>query len=169
MSETFSPAAEGDVTSIFPLRGQYHRKPAPTILSLLPTGCTLLARREPSNEFDPNAIMVLVDDLEGSYPDVATAVMEACEEQELECPDLSSTLHLAYIGKEFAEILAPRMDEAGVDDVPGFLAYMPDGKPAITFQGGEDKGDAEALEEAHWDGNDEAAREDSIPYEHPTE
>ena len=84
-----------------PLRGANFREPEEKdAVSALSVGDPLTLEREPTNQYDENAIMILNAD---------------------------GTLHLGYVGREFAEDIAPLMDaghtvECKVDHFAGALA-----------------------------------------------
>ena len=81
------------------LVGQHHRPPARQVLDVLPLGIKLEVRPEPTNEFDPNALMVVVDmgDLPvDRIPLLDTILPEPWDASEL-CA--SGDLHLGYIAR----------------------------------------------------------------------
>lgn len=118
-----------------PIVGSVYRPPSKALLAVLPAGTLLLARPEPENPHDPNAIMVVLPT--GAIPHthkdvIATAVagygftsddiFEAAE------------WHVGYIPAKIAVHLAPKM--AG-EEAEGKLTFDLAGKPKIDLPIGE--------------------------------
>ena len=126
------------------LRGMHFRhsdptnpSPAKLLVEALPNGAPLALLREPSNEYDPNAIQAWVspsalpegDLLEGSEFAEKLAGFGWDLEKLRESPELM----LGYVGKEWAALLAPLADR-GVAMTAVFCVNGK-GKPAtrITY------------------------------------
>lgn len=123
-------------TEYYPIVGAHFRPPAKIILQFLPGGAPLTMEREPTNEFDANAIAVYVEP--SAIPE---HVREECGIQATgfgySIEDIMSHArwHLGYVPAKFATGLAPAMDLAlgGPDSlpaVPATLTFDSKGKPA---------------------------------------
>lgn len=116
--------------------GSYFHPPAKAILSGIPQGTILRLRAEPTNEYDPNAIQVLIRPAENLIPEEDYSALE----QELSGfgKDLNdffsqSEWHLGYIRKEIAKVLresniVPLNTEIEVEFLINFS-----GKPMISL------------------------------------
>lgn len=141
----------------FPIVGMAHRKPAPAVMALLPPDTRLYLVREPSNEFDVNAIQVWIEDFAGKFPASVEEVADSCRSLEIEMPDLSQPFMLGYIKAASvnehvlgAEYLAPNIDQmvnAGeiesAADIPCKLVYGESGRPSLEIIVEEDEAVAE--------------------------
>lgn len=118
----------------FPIVGSHYRPPAKAILEALPLNTPLTLHAEPENEYDTNAIQVLV-----ASSAIARAVRnsEECRRTLVNaCADCGFTdfetlfaqesWHLGYIPRGIAAKI--KLDE----DALGALCFLPDGKPAIS-------------------------------------
>ena len=90
------------------IMGAHFRPPAKAILSVLPTDCPLSIVPEPTNEYDPNALQVVLasaDIPEDCYNelDLAAAGYGFSVEQIL----AQEQWQLGYVGREYAANLAP--------------------------------------------------------------
>lgn len=132
----------------FPIVGMQHHKPAPTIMSLLPVGTPLYLELEPTNQYDPNAIKVWIEDFSAhTDSEGIEAVQAACISDEMECPALDQPVFLGYIKAKTldeehlgADILAPniqKMLEAGditdPKEIPCTLYYGSSGRPSLVI------------------------------------
>lgn len=124
-----------------PIVGAKFRPPALCVLSSLGSQCRLLVRREPTNQYDPNALQVLV--LPGSFSDATINKLR------VELPnwgfsfdDVASLdeIHLGYVPRERAAEIAPQFDEASVGETLGVLTFNAEGAPRVQFSV-RDKGD----------------------------
>lgn len=146
----------------FPLVGMSHRFPANAVLGLLPPESPLYLVREPSNQYDPNAIQVWVKNFAALTDEESVdAVRNDCIAQERECPDLTQPFMLGYIKAQSideevvgADILAPRIDgmvESGeiesASDIPCQLIYGSSGRPAVAIVEPEEDIDTSDVEE----------------------
>lgn len=118
-----------------PIVGAFHRPPAKALLSVLPAGTVLLARPEPENPHDPNAIAIWLRsaDIPHSHADaIATAVAG----YGFTSTDIfeASEHHLGYIPAKIAVFLAPKMDG---EEHQGKLTFDLGGKPKIDLPIGE--------------------------------
>ena len=115
--------------------GAKFRPPAQGLLNALPTGTKLLARREASNAYDANAIMVLVrtqdfaDTLDIEHTDKELAGFGSSYNALMAQPEW----HLGYIPRVDAATLAPRMDAAQRTSLAGELTFGATGAPRITL------------------------------------
>ena len=108
--------------------GAYFRPPAKAILQVLPTGTPLVLRPEPTNQYDANAIQVIVatsdipqDDLEAAVCGYGFTLEEVLAKPEW---------HLGYIPRVDAVDLAPKL---GSKTVSGELAFGMKGQPMVTL------------------------------------
>jgi len=136
MSDTISRSA----IRAMPIVGAAYRPPASAILGALPAGASLLLRPEPSNPFDPNAVMVVVT--VGVIRDQADAEELAMRlggfgmtYDELTDEFLDHEYHLGYIAKTFAASLAPVMAGAVW---PAELLFSGNGSPLAKPVGEDD-------------------------------
>ena len=121
--------------------GGKFRPPALGVLSALPAGFPLLLRREPSNAYDNNAIMVLVNDADAwSELDDAT-VNELLAGYGAEKDDISARLgggspgfQLGYVPREDASEIAVIADARSATSWRGVLTFSSSGNPRVTFQ-----------------------------------
>lgn len=112
-----------------PLVGMHFRPPAKAILAVLPADCPLTLYPEPTNEYDPNAIMV----------HVKSADIPASADEDLQAGaagfGYDTTMirereawHLGYIARHFAETIKLQ------GPTPAKLSFTPEGKPQVTFE-----------------------------------
>jgi len=112
--------------TIVPLVGAHYRPPAKSILANLRGGSKLLLEAEPTNEYDPNAVKVLVEtkeipeerhqDLDLMAGGFGISLQEILAEPKW---------HLGYIARDHAERLQPMLEQVesaelgfGSDDKP---------------------------------------------------
>jgi len=119
--------------------GAHFRPPAKGLLTCLPAGSKLLARREPSNAYDVNAIQVIwptagLDAANGIglSKDAVQAAVEGFGSSADEV-FAQSEWHLGYIPRTEALTLAPKMDAQGVSELPGELTFAATGGAQIAF------------------------------------
>jgi HIRAN domain-containing protein len=119
----------------FPIVGAKFRPPALGILSILPAGARLVARRESTNQYDANAVQVLwptevaqfvtrlgaINDLLLGYGTTLSALADAPE------------WHLGYVPRDMASELAPKMDSAQRPTLQGQLTFSASGNPRIQL------------------------------------
>ncbi len=117
-------------TTIASVVGMHFRPPAKAILQCLPAGATLILEPEPTNEYDPNAIKVLVD----------TASIPESQHQDLDLRasgfgfDLTTILaqpqwQIGYIARDRAEELIKYKDRF----TGATLMFATDGKPLASI------------------------------------
>lgn len=115
------------------LVGMRFRPPALEITQSLKPGDKLLARREPDNAYDPNAIAIFLDPAQfDTVEDRNAAALLESLAQELawpEVPDLP--LQLGYINREAAEVISGQMDQSGVSEVECIHQLSFSGKPIV--------------------------------------
>lgn len=130
-----------------PIVGARFRPPAEDVLNLLPAGTALLLRRQPENPYDENAIQVLL--VWQDEGELEATVLQCAEEASAQI-DNTVPLHLGYIPREHAQVLAPLMDaeenkdiEKDADgvvvsmvskDIEGKLSFSVTGKPEVEFE-----------------------------------
>ena len=146
----------------FPLVGMSHRFPANAVLGLLPPESPLYLVREPSNQYDPNAIQVWVENFAAlTDRESCLAVENDCALQDRPVPDLTLPFMLGYIKAQTidddnlgADQLAPRIDalvESGeiesAADIPCALIYGSSGRPAVMIVEPEDDIDTSDVED----------------------
>jgi hypothetical protein len=122
-----------------PIVGMHFRPPAKALTDSLPAGIALFAKREPENEYDPNAIRVLVKSSEImgiSDPTgaITAKLSSALADYGFSLSDIADAecWHLGYIPKEIAKVIAPRL-EIEVE-YEGTLTLSPIGKPMIEVE-----------------------------------
>lgn len=96
------------------LVGMHFRPPAKTILAHLPSGCKLGLQPEPENQYDENALQVLIDPAD--IPESQHGVL--AEELPLQGSDLQQVLsagpiHLGYVAKSHGQPLIKAMNASG--------------------------------------------------------
>ena len=122
-----------------PIVGMHFRPPAKALVATLRPGTPLVARREPDNEFDPNAIRVLVtSEVIMAQPDpsgeFSAAIESALSEFGFSLRDIAAQAewHLGYIPATIAASLAPRLE---LDkDYEGKFTLSPSSKPMIDIE-----------------------------------
>jgi len=117
-----------------PIVGYFFRPPAKALCAALRPGAALIAVREPQNEFDPNAIRVIVTSAEVLAQSDSATLTTLCAEYGFSLDDIrdAESWHLGYIPAAIAATIAPRI-EIGVD-YPGQFALSPAGKPMIDIE-----------------------------------
>lgn len=113
--------------------GARFRPPAKALLDTLPLGTQLLARREPQNAYDPNAIQVLVHPNDFQSTD---ALRIQCEQYGKSIEEImgASEWHLGYVPREEAAKVAPRMDHDAITAIVGSLTFSAQGVPCIRLE-----------------------------------
>lgn len=115
-------------TTIVPLVGAFYRPAGKAILQCLPQAALLRLEAEPTNEYDPNAIKVLVP----------SAAIPQSKHQELDLLAagygvslheilLQEELFIGYIARDRAEVLAPQLDKV----IEATLSFGADDKPFV--------------------------------------
>ena len=124
---------------ISPIVGAYYRPPASTILDYLPMKFPLTLDPEPTNEYDSNAIRVILDqnNLQGFISDLEADENLASEVNNnlfssgwsLEQLAELSELHLGYIPRTHNTQLLALLSSS--PDWSATYTTLPDGKPAV--------------------------------------
>ncbi len=114
-----------------PIVGSHFRPPSKALLSVLPAGTALLARPEPENPHDPNAIMVvlLTEAIPHTHREViATAVAG----YGFSSDDIfeAAEWHVGYLPAKLAVFIAPKMQGK---EYEGQLTFDLNGKPKINL------------------------------------
>lgn len=111
--------------------GAKFRPPARGLLDTLAIGTRLLARRESTNQYDPNAIQVIVP----KGFETSNAMRIACEDYgfSIEQVQAAPEWHLGYIPREDAMTLGPAMDEAQRPEIEGALTFSAQGVPCFRM------------------------------------
>ncbi len=119
--------------------GAHFRPPAKGLLAILPAGSKLVARREASNAYDANAIMVLwptsglntesgialaKEDVQNAVQGFGSSAEEVFAQSEW---------HLGYIPRTEAAILAPKMDSMELTELDGELTFAATGGAQISY------------------------------------
>lgn len=122
------------LSAIAEIRGMGFRPPAKAIIESLKTGAPLELVREPSNEYDPNAVQVWVK---------PQAVSDDCRaELEQKLAGYGKTLEdfdeppgwfLGYVGKEWARELSPELKREGVS-YKAIISFSGAGKPQCEVE-----------------------------------
>jgi hypothetical protein len=118
-----------------PIVGARFRPPAAGLLSVLPAAARLLVRREPDNQYDPNALQVLVTrETLAQLPE--QQLQAACEGFGFGASEVlaAAEWHLGYVPRGEAEKFAPRFDSEGLREAPGSLTFDLQGRPAVSFE-----------------------------------
>lgn len=109
--------------------GAHFRPPAKAILQILPSGCPLLVIPEPTNEYDPNALQVVVetkslpDGIDSDLTSLAAGFgFDAAMIRERD------QWHLGYVPRKDAENI--RLG----GETPATLTFSSDGKPSVTWK-----------------------------------
>lgn len=122
-----------------PIVGSVYRPPAKALLSVLPAGTTLLARPEPENPHDPNAIMIVLrsSDIPHSH---AEAIATAVAGFGFTSDEIFSRAewHVGYLPAKLAIFIAPKMENK---EHEGKLTFDLAGKPKIDLPIGNEVGD----------------------------
>lgn len=117
-------------STITPIVGAHYRPPAKAILSVLPAGAPLWLQPEPTNEFDPNAIKVIVHT--DAIPESQLGELELRASgfgYSLEQIQAELAWHLGYIPKDRAAELIRYADHF----LGGELCFAADGRPQIKI------------------------------------
>jgi hypothetical protein len=118
----------------YPIVGAHYRPPAKAILSAISPGTKLFLRAEPSNEYDINAIQVLIkpDEIQEEDYDNLNSELSGYGQDVGEILT-QSEMYLGYIPKEIAKVLK----ESGIisNDVEyeGEYSLNFSGKPMVSF------------------------------------
>lgn len=114
-------------TETYPIVGSHYRPPAKAILQVLAAGTELLLIPEPSNEYDENAIMVVV--MSDKIPDTPT-LDEFAQGFGYTSKTIhaASAWHLGYIPRVIAARLLWK------EDHQGRLVFGPDGGPKVAVE-----------------------------------
>lgn len=117
------------------LVGMRFRPPALDIVNSLKIGDKLLARREPDNPHDENAVQVLLDPanfntVEDRNADIFIGDLATeCGWEQL--PDFP--IHLGYINREAAAVISGQLAEQGLDEVECVHRLSFGGKPVVEL------------------------------------
>lgn len=117
---------------LIPMVGMRFRPPALAVLANLPSGTPLQMVREPDNQYDSNAIKVVLpegwkDELSDPIKD---EMSEMCKAAGHPMPGREE-FHLGYIPAEVAKNMAPGFDQNGVQMVVCKLGSNAEGKYCV--------------------------------------
>lgn len=116
--------------------GMKFRPPAQGILNVLAAGFPLVLRREPGNQYDVNAVQVIVESA-ANFAELNEAfVNEKLAGYGFTKDDVLARLpfQIGYIPREDAERIAPLVDELGRPAWRGVLSFSATGQPRVNFQ-----------------------------------
>jgi len=131
-----------------PIVGMAFRPPSAKVLNQLAMGHSLECRRQPENEYDPNAIQVFLHDFNADSK--LAHIYQECLEDAL--PDdlpagrnvwnksaLTNPLFLGFVAAKTGEaaIIAKAMDKAGINSIDGRLSLTLQGSPAVSLEIGD--------------------------------
>ena len=121
------------LNNTFPIVGMKYHRPALALVNILPVNTELLLEAEPTNEYDPNAIKVLIatNELHKLPREDLETSLASCG---FEINDLDKELfwHLGYIPKDFAAML--KEDDFPEDTlVTGVFTISVNGRPCVTI------------------------------------
>lgn len=131
-----------DYELIAELRGMGFHPPAKALVQVMAAGTMLELEREPTNEYDINAVQVWVTPLaiEAAWPEEARSDLEKSLEFQLAGYGMSleqfaetERFLLGYVGKEWAAGLSPRMAREGARTEARFAASGT-GKPHVGIR-----------------------------------
>lgn len=117
--------------------GAKFRPPAQGILNVLASGSKLIARREPSNAYDANAIQIIWYAYRDDLPEdneIVNAALAGYGSDLAALMENSDGWHLGYIPRTAAITLAPKMDAAGVTELEGQFAFSAIGIPRCALE-----------------------------------
>lgn len=111
--------------------GAKFRPPARALLDTLASGSKLVARRESTNQYDPNAVQVIVP----KGFETSNAMRLACEQYGFSLEEVQAApyWHLGYIPREHAITLGPAMDGVGKPEIEGTLTFSAQGIPCFRM------------------------------------
>lgn len=113
--------------------GDHFRPPAKAILKVIPFGTPLQLLAEPSNQYDANAVKVMIQSKDIPHTLKENFELEAAK-YGFDFPDLmqQSEWQLGYIPRDRAADLAGTFSET--EPTNGTLGALTTGKPAITVE-----------------------------------
>ena len=122
-----------------PLVGMHFRPPAKDVVNLLPAGCPLILQRQPDNQYDINAVQVLLPGFsaDGQHAHIFMQFKnDALDDEEL-LGRLQDPLFVGFVansektGGKKADLIAREMDGLGLLRVSAKLAFNPKGDATI--------------------------------------
>jgi len=117
------------------LVGMRFRPPALDIVNSLKIGDKLLARREPDNPHDPNAIQILLDPANFNTVEDRNGE-QFIEDLAKECGWESTPefpIHLGYINREAAEVISGQLAEQDITEIECVHRLSFGGKPVVEL------------------------------------
>ena len=115
----------------YPIVGAHFRPPAKGLLAVLPKDFPLYAVPEPDNQYDVNAIKVVLNVRNlVEEEDLLLAIEEAIAPFGFSLDEFTNVeeWHLGYIPKNIAAVIVDRFPQAGL---PGKMSFDLKGGPAI--------------------------------------
>lgn len=134
-----------------PLVGMHFRPPAGDIVNLLPAKTTLILQRQPENQYDVNAVQVLLPGFSAQGPLKHIYMQfknDALDDEEL-LARLQDPFFLGYVansektGGKKADLIAREMDAKELIWAKAWLTFNPRGNPEIETDCEEMLGDHE--------------------------
>jgi hypothetical protein len=125
-----------------PLVGMHFRPPAKEVLSILPLGFPLEIRPEPTNQYDVNAVMVLVDmadlpvNLIPLLDNILSPMFDACElcsNGPLQLGYLAATGMKTARGGPGNTNALMLISVNGLETIQATLGSAPEGYPVVTI------------------------------------
>lgn len=128
------------------LVGMHYRKPAITVLDSLPHGMELILQPEPDNEYDPNAVAVLVDMTK--LPTNRVALLDALLPEGFSASEICAQglFHLGYLaatggkparggpGNTNYLLLLSTLEAEGNPKPVATLGSAPEGYPVVAVE-----------------------------------
>ena len=111
--------------------GAKFRPPARALLDTLANGTRLVARRESTNQYDANAIQIVLP--AGFETNNAMSIAVQDYGKSIEEIQAAPEWHLGYIPREHAASLGPAMDEAKKPELEGTLTFSAQGLPCFRL------------------------------------
>lgn len=116
--------------------GMHFRPPAKDVINMLAAGTPVVLMREPENEYDENAVKVVLFDFceGGAHHDLRKLILDSGQYgEEL----FTNPLHLGYIDSKktgMAKLFSEAMVSEGMEAVEAKLEFSMDGKPQVMTE-----------------------------------
>lgn len=118
----------------YPIVGMFYRPPAQGFVDILFDGAKLHLVAEPDNQFDPNAIQVLlpVETIKQIDAAAADPILIGWGTSIAEASQRSDPIHLGYIPKQFAKALKSSWFDNNLT-IEASFSISSDGGPRVNF------------------------------------